>query len=412
MRQRLWSRLIHANGTAALVSLTVILALAVAGVVVLGGGKAAAVQQPSCGDTITTDTTLHRDLVNCPNNGIVIGADDITLDLNYHTIDGDGKFFAPGCNPRKELCDVGVANLGHDGLTLVNGSLRQFFAGTDIERMRHARVLGISASGNHLFGIGFFRATRSLVRNSSGNGSITPDGGTGIYLIASHHMRVRGSSFRHNADLGIGVFESTHNRIKGNRILGNTAAGVVMEAANRNRLRGNRVLRNGEGIFASGNGNVMARNRVFGALGGSGISFEGGHDNLIAHNVVVRAGRAGHGHRQSHTAGIRVGLIREQMGNGPRAVDTVVRRNRVKRTRKDGLLVEATAKHTLLNRNLARDAGDDGFGVDSRRTKLIRNRAVRNDDLGIDAVRGVTDGGGNIARHNGDPRQCINVVCR
>jgi hypothetical protein len=100
------------------------------------------------------------------------------------------------------------------------------------------------------------------------------------------------------------------------------------------------------------------------------------------------------------------------MENSPRAVDTVVRRNRVKRTRKDGLLVESTAKRTVLNRNLARDAGDDGFGVDSRRTRLTRNRAVDNDDLGIGAVRGVTDGGGNIARHNGDPRQCTHIACR
>jgi parallel beta-helix repeat protein len=411
MRERVRCHRTHANRAATLVGLTVLLTSAVVALVVFGSGEAGAVQQVSCGDTITTDVTLHHNLVNCPNNGINIGADEVTLDLNYHTIDGDGKFFAPGCNPNKELCDVGVANLGYDGLTVVNGSLRQFFAGMDIERERHARVLGISASRNHLFGIGFFRASRTLVRNSSGNGSITPDGGTGIYLIASDHVRVRDSSFRDNGDWGIGVLDAAHNRIKGNRILGNTAAGVVMEGANRNRLRGNRMLRNSEGIIASGNGNVIARNRVFGALGGSGISFEGGHDNLIAQNVVVRAGRAGHGHRQSHTAGIRVGLIREQMGNGPRAVDTVVRRNRIKRTRKDGLLVESTAKHTLLNRNLARDAGGDGFGVDSRRTKLIRNRAVHNADLGIDAVRGVTDGGGNIARHNGDRRQCTHIAC-
>ena len=71
-------------------SLAVVLALAVAGVIVLGGGKAAAVQQLSCGDTITTDATLHHNLVNCPNNGIIIGADNVTLDLNYHRIDGDG----------------------------------------------------------------------------------------------------------------------------------------------------------------------------------------------------------------------------------------------------------------------------------------------------------------------------------
>jgi hypothetical protein len=36
---------------------------------------------------------------------------------------------------------------------------------------------------------------------------------------------------------------------------------------------------------------------------------------------------------------------------------------------------------------------------------------VRNGDLGIEAVRGVIDGGGNVARHNGDPRQCTNIAC-
>jgi len=50
----------------------------------------------SCGDTITMDTTLHADLINCPNNGIVIGADNMTLDLNGHRVDGDNSFFG-GC---------------------------------------------------------------------------------------------------------------------------------------------------------------------------------------------------------------------------------------------------------------------------------------------------------------------------
>ena len=69
-------------------SLAVVLALAVVGVVLLSGSKAAAVQPLSCGDTITTDATLHHNLVNCPNNGILIGANGVTLDLNSHTIDG------------------------------------------------------------------------------------------------------------------------------------------------------------------------------------------------------------------------------------------------------------------------------------------------------------------------------------
>jgi len=35
-----------------------------------------------CGDTITHNTKLTNDLRNCPTNGIVIGADNITLDFN------------------------------------------------------------------------------------------------------------------------------------------------------------------------------------------------------------------------------------------------------------------------------------------------------------------------------------------
>jgi hypothetical protein len=50
--------------------------------------------------------------------------------------------------------------------------------------------------------------------------------------------------------------------------------------------------------------------------------------------------------------------------------------------------------------------------VKSRKTKLTKNRALRNAALGIQAVRGVVDGAGNIARHNGDPRECTHIVCR
>ena len=61
-------------------SRAIVLALVVAGFSVVGAGQALA-RQVGCGDTITTDTTLDSDLVNCPNNGVVIGADNITLDL-------------------------------------------------------------------------------------------------------------------------------------------------------------------------------------------------------------------------------------------------------------------------------------------------------------------------------------------
>ena len=59
------------------------------GVVSADGGVAGANLTLSCGARITTNTTLHADLVNCTGDGIVIGVAGVTLDLNGHRIDGD-----------------------------------------------------------------------------------------------------------------------------------------------------------------------------------------------------------------------------------------------------------------------------------------------------------------------------------
>jgi hypothetical protein len=67
--------------------------------------------------------------------------------------------------------------------------------------------------------------------------------------------------------------------------------------------------------------------------------------------------------------------------------------------------------HSLLKRNVATGAGDDGFDVNNSSAKLTRNQAAGNRDLGIEAVGGVIDGGGNKASGNGDQRQCTNIVC-
>ncbi|MFH1209992.1 MAG: hypothetical protein V1663_04350, partial [archaeon] len=44
-----------------------------------------------CGDTIYENTMLTNDLIDCLEHGLIIGADDITLDCNNHLIDGDNS---------------------------------------------------------------------------------------------------------------------------------------------------------------------------------------------------------------------------------------------------------------------------------------------------------------------------------
>ena len=88
-----------------------------------------------------------------------------------------------------------------------------------------------------------------------------------------------------------------------------------------------------------------------------------------------------------------------------------MRGNLVRRSRVDGIVVVSKDRDSVLLRNVVTRSGDDGFDVDSGRATLTGNRARRNADLGIEAVFGVTDGGGNVASGNQNPVQCLNVTC-
>ena len=370
-------------------------ALTVLGLLTLNGAEAANTQ-PMCGDTITADTRLDGDLVDCPNNGIVIGADDITLDLNGHRIEGDGTP-AAGCNPRKEFCDIGVFNRGHDGVTMRDGSVRGFDAGVFVFKARASRVLDISSKKNASFGLIFNEVSHSRIRDSASSDNIPPEG-DGLGLFGSHDVRVVDSTFHNNPGPGIHVaFGSPHdNLIKGNRFSHNHLA-ILMEA-DRNRVRRNRFDRNADGgIIVSGRRNVVERNRL--TRDEAGIAIDKGRRNLVARNVVI----------EPRGRGISLGLDFAD-GTSIGGVDNIVRRNEVRGSGGDGFLVNAGGNN-LLKRNVASRAKEDGFDVESRSTKLTKNRARRNTDLGIDAVQGVVDGGGNRARGNGDGRQCVNVKC-
>jgi hypothetical protein len=86
-----------------------------------------------------------------------------------------------------------------------------------------------------------------------------------------------------------------------------------------------------------------------------------------------------------------------------------------------GRLAPAQARNSIrdtqasaisVRRNHSFVSNDDGIDIDSSNTKLSRNEARYNADLGIEAVPGITDGGGNRAGGNGNPLQCAHISCR
>jgi parallel beta-helix repeat protein len=322
-----------------------------------GGGALAQAAPLSCGDTITVDTTLEADLIDCRSNGIVIGADDITLDLNGHTISGDGKLVRR-C-PRQQPCDMGVFNDRHDGVTVRNGSLRGFAVGVLVGGVRGNRLVGLSSSRNQSFGYVIADSSRTSIRDSSGNDNPRPDGdGLGVFM--SHDLRIVHNSFRRNGQIGIHIEDSTDNLIQGNEFVHNGDFGIFVQADG-NQVRGNHCVRNGAGILVGpGSRNVIAGNRISG--GGEGIAIEEGRGNVIARNVVARTRRSG----------IRLGIGDPPIGS----TRTVVRRNRVIASGKDGFLVAKSDRRAVLVGNLARGSGDDGFDINSPSARLRRNRAL------------------------------------
>jgi parallel beta-helix repeat protein len=378
---------------------TILIALAVA-----PAAGHAGVPQPGCGDTITVDTKLTRNLVNCPNNGLVIGADDITLDLNGHVIDGDDAEFAD-CPP-DEACDIGVVDFDHRGVTISGGTVREFTFGALVVGGSDSRFARLDLSHHFFSGLLLAETSDSVVDGitASDNGLTTDQAGVDIF--DSDHLALTGNSVFGNGDIGFFVSGLDDGRFEENSLGGNLEreTGILLDHGNRNVFSHNRFSGNEDGIVVSGDGNTVTGNWLSGPLDcpeecGFGIGVQGGTGNVVERNVVLGF----------HQAGIQVAAF-EEFG-GPPTVGTTIRGNVVRGAAVDGLLVHATASDTLVEGNIAAAAGDDGIDVQNAATTLTRNLAVRNGDLGIEAVAGVTDGGGNRAFGNGNAAQCTNVAC-
>jgi hypothetical protein len=89
----------------------------------------------------------------------------------------------------------------------------------------------------------------------------------------------------------------------------------------------------------------------------------------------------------------------------------LVKWNEVVGTAKDGVLIGALTRGTVVDTNWSHQNADDGIDVNNATTTITANTTNNNGDLGIEAVAGVSDGGGNHATGNGNPAQCTGVVC-
>jgi parallel beta-helix repeat protein len=228
-------------------------------------------------------------------------------------------------------------------------------------------------------------------------------------LAASRRART-GSSTTSRSDNGNeGTFwtdGSDDNQISHNSVSDNDEVGIIIDGgSSRNAVTGNHVFRNRDDIIIGSCNNSVIANLVTDALAcddgqgcGQGISVEGGIDNLVARNTVART---------VHSA-IRLDAY------GPPVIGNVFRDNVVSAAGVNGIAIDADQVgpvfDTVLDGNVAIGSSNDGIYVGSAPTTLTRNLGMHNGNLGIEAVPGVTDGGGNHAAGNGNPAECTNVA--
>ncbi|NNF54280.1 MAG: hypothetical protein HKN03_07540 [Acidimicrobiales bacterium] len=219
-------------------------------------------------------------------------------------------------------------------------------------------VLAGGANANHIWGLTL----------DSNNRGVDLAGGNFNNLIEKNVVT------NHGGD-GIRVDASSGNIVQKNTVVDNVFGISVSNGANNNLVSKNTVTDNrfGISVFTDADGNTVEKNVISGVSVDGGIQVERGSDN------------------------------------------TRISKNNSSDNFTNGILVEpadgAAPVGTVLELNITNNNAGDGINVQSASATLTKNTANNNNDYGIEALPGVTDGGGNMAAGNGNPAQCLNVAC-
>ena len=189
----------------------------------------------TCGVVITTDTKLRSNLLNCPNNGIVIGADNVTLNLNGYRVGGDGTPVA--LCPDGTSCDVGIDNsAGHTGVTIMNGSIHGFDVGIRVFQASENRIQNVLSVNNASFGVVVGDSTYSRIENNISKS----DGISGILMFGASNVNIERNSVTGTSGYAMPIFGSNHIRVTDN-VLNGDQHGILLDTSNDNEVNGNRI---------------------------------------------------------------------------------------------------------------------------------------------------------------------------
>ncbi len=277
------------------------------------------VSAADCGRVVTESIVLSSDIGPCAGNGVIVGADGITVDLGGRTIFG---FAGPADGNA-----AGIRLPGRTRVTVTNGTVRDFDAGVVIRNGGLNTVTGLA------------------VLDNVGPDEFEPPLGDGIYVSDSASNRIANNDVLRNGVYdGIGVWGggSSGNIVENNRVEDNFGGAGTGP-------RGQGIIVNATG---EDNGAIITNTTIIGNIvqrnGSAGIANINNTASRIVGNTIV-----GNGLRNG--AGNGIGI---QLGPFARAIGTtvVVAQNEVHGNGLSGIKVLTGA---VGNEILDNDAADN-----------------------------------------------------
>ncbi len=195
-----------------------------------------------CGQVIYRSIKLANDLHNCVGNGLEVGASNITIDLNGHTIDGSGT--ASGIDNTSE----GLSRTGHSRVTIKNGTVTGFASGVSLANGADRNLVQrILATANGGAGISARNVDRPYISDSAAIGDLV-----GFRLDSVTNAHIERSTALNNTGNGILLTGTSRGTVlHRNSVVNNNGDGILVTAT----VTGTRIDNND----ANGNGTRIPR---------------------------------------------------------------------------------------------------------------------------------------------------------
>jgi hypothetical protein len=367
-----------------------------------------------CGDVVTKSIVLGHDLA-CTGDGLTIGADGVTIDLNYHSVSGPDTA-------------TGIRTAGHDGVTVRRGALNGF--GLEIRESNNVTVsrvttpsvtmsrsdhvtlsrvrsayhirdsADIAISGGSIGGLDMTMALRMSVADAhiagKVRGWVVPSltflrcrfDGVRLMYLDSPFARFIGNTV---VDSSLSPSDSDEVLVENNRFLRSSLSAQIRS---RRMIVRDNVFRGGGTALAIGSETpgVRIESNVF------------VDNDLGVHGQVIPLAMAGLVVRNNVFWNNRIaGLYLTPRSAGASGPMTFAGNMFVNNGHTSGGAVDSGGR--AVNDGLHLD------GITGDAVVIRDNLTVGNADYGIEVAPGpVTDGGGNTSV--GDPSGCLGVACR